>query len=143
MTSTSNVNNHALFTGARHEKKTVKALPAQEQPGEETTPKRFPYHITVGVPLTHELPQKWMENEGLLCYLRGEVKPPPSIKAEKSSRINDLVLSFPTLLIALRPRNISKNCIPRIPLMIILMLHSSSPVLSVTNSNMQETCTTI
>ena len=34
-----------------------------------------PYHVTLGMPIIHELPPKWMENGEVLHHLRGEVKP--------------------------------------------------------------------
>ena len=50
--------------------------------------------MCLGMPITHELPPKWMENEEVLCCLRGEVKTSSSNKPRMPSQINYLVTTF-------------------------------------------------
>ena len=64
---------HDLFAGARSKKKTITALTLQQQSGDEPPSRRYPYLVFFGIPITHEPPPKWMENEEVLCHLRVEV----------------------------------------------------------------------
>ena len=54
---------------------TYTALIPQQQPGNKVTLKRWPYQV-LGIPITHDVLPKWMENKEVLYQLGGDVKPP-------------------------------------------------------------------
>ena len=56
MTTTHDMSDHyPSYAHTRTNRKTVFALPPQQQSGDETKSKRCLYHMTLGTPITHEL----------------------------------------------------------------------------------------
>ena len=60
---TPDVSNHVLNADARPKRRIVATLPSQQQSGDEITPRRCIYHVSLGIPFTHELPPRFKENE--------------------------------------------------------------------------------
>ena len=83
-----------LHAGARPKQKITVALAPQQQPREQAALGRCLYHMPLGTTITNKLPLKWAANEEVLCWLKGKVKPLPSIKPRKPSQIDDLVSTF-------------------------------------------------
>ena len=63
------VRHHALYAGARPKRKAITALSSQQQSGNEASPKICPYHVSLELPITYELPSSWTENETVPKYL--------------------------------------------------------------------------
>ena len=71
-----------------------------------------------------ELQPKLMENEDVVCCLRGGVKPPPSIKPKEPSHVNNPVTAFSNILNFLPAQKYIQNYVLRSPTKIIWQLHS-------------------
>ena len=94
-------NPRVLHTGARPKQKIIISLAPQQQPSRMKQHQKTPIPYALGTPGSKHLPPKWAKYKEVLCWLWGDVRPPPSIKPNKPSQIDDLVSTFSNILDAL------------------------------------------
>ena len=82
------------YAGARLKQRTAAAFNLQLKPEEETTQRRWLYHIPLESLVPHKLPPWWVENEEVIHRLWGKVRLPPPTKPKVSLKIDELTTAF-------------------------------------------------